>query len=161
MEDINIQEIYENAMADPTLFSTINIEELLKKIENDDNHYLENKTPGIIAKEIFEIFQEISITDELCANYCERLTGYRLIERVCDLRNGVNMRWIKRTDTYTEKSLTNGGILTNIKITDKGVQLLCMTPNRKRFFNILYDECIVFQRLSMEEQLILMSHEYS
>ena len=34
MENIDIKEIYENAMEDPTLFSTIDIDELLKKIEN-------------------------------------------------------------------------------------------------------------------------------
>ena len=41
-EKLNIQEIFENARKDPTLFSTMNIEELLNSIENEKNDYLEN-----------------------------------------------------------------------------------------------------------------------
>jgi hypothetical protein len=160
MEDINISEIYQNALTDPTLFSSLDVETLLDKIENQNNHYLDNKTVEIIAQDIFVSLQQLNLSNALYTSFCQRLTGYRVIERVCDLRNGKNTRWIKRTQIYTNKSLTNGGILTNIKITNNGVQLLCMTSNR-RFFNILYDDCIIFQNLSMEEQLILMSHEYS
>ena len=43
-DKINVQEIFENAMRDPTLFSTIDIENLLTSIENEKNDYLENKT---------------------------------------------------------------------------------------------------------------------
>jgi hypothetical protein len=66
------------------------------------------------------------------------------------------MRWIK----IANKSLTNGGILMNIKIENNGVHLLCRN-NACRFFNIKFDDCLIFQKLTMEEQLILMSSEYA
>jgi hypothetical protein len=153
---MDIKEIFESAMSDPSLFSTIDVESLLAKIENDENHYLENKTLADISKDIFDAIGELNVLDEIANDYCNRLSGYRYVERICDLRNGKMMRWIKRVSF---PSLTNGGILMSIKIEKSGVQLLCRN-NANRFFNIKFDDCLVFQKLSMEEQLILMSYEY-
>jgi hypothetical protein len=159
---MDIQEIYESALTDPTLFSTIDVDALLAKIEGEDNHYLENKTLTDISTDIFDAVSELNVSDDLASNFCERLAGYRYVERVCDLRNGKMMRWIKRPTSLplNQKSLTNGGILMNIKIENSGVQLLCRN-NAYRFFNIKFDDCLVFQKLTMEEQLIVMSYEYT
>ena len=118
MEMANIKEIYENALTDPTLFSTIDVDAVLAKIESEDNHYLENKTLADISKDIFDAVRELNISNDLATKFCDRLSGYRYVERVCDLRNGKLMRWIKRPMNLllNEKSLTNGGILMNIKI---------------------------------------------
>jgi hypothetical protein len=168
---VDIKEIYENAMNDPTLFSTIDIDSLLNKIEKEDNNYLENKRLSDISKDIFDAISELNLNgykdkdNDLAKDFCNRLSGYRYVERICDLRNGKLMRWIKRpsnnniTDSKKVTTLTNGGILMNIKIENSGVQLLCRN-NANRFFNIKFDDCLVFQKLSMEEQLILMSYEY-
>ena len=166
---VDIKEIYENAVNDPTLFSTIDIDSLLNKIEKEDNNYLENKRLSDISKDIFDAISELNLNgykdkdNDLAKDFCNRLSGYRYVERICDLRNGKLMRWIKRpsniTDSKKVTTLTNGGILMNIKIENSGVQLLCRN-NANRFFNIKFDDCLVFQKLSMEEQLILMSYEY-
>ena len=42
-EKIDVNEIFENALKDPELFSTLDIEQLLDSIENDKNDYLERK----------------------------------------------------------------------------------------------------------------------
>ena len=154
--EIDIKQIYENAINDPMLFSTIDIDSLLAKIDNVDDNYLENKKLSDITNDIFDAIGELNINNDLAINMCERLAGYRYVERVCDLRNGRMMRWIKRTSSapFSKTSLTNGGILMNIKIENSGVQLLCRN-NANRFFNIKFDDCLVFQKLTMEEQLIL------
>lgn len=160
--NIDIKDIYENAMNDPTLFSTINIDSLLNKIDKDDNNYLENKSLSDISKDVFEAIGELDLNGhELAKDFCNRLSGYRYVERICDLRNGKMMRWIRRplNNDYKKVTLTNGGLLMNIKIENSGVQLLCRN-NANRFFNIKFDDCLVFQKLSMEEQLIIMSYEY-
>lgn len=157
--DIDVKEIYENAMNDPSLFSTINIDSLLNKMDKDDDNYLENKSLSDISNDVFEAIHELDLNgdDDLAMDFCNRLSGYRYVERICDLRNGKMMRWIRRASKKV--TLTNGGILMNIKIENSGVQLLCRN-NANRFFNIKFDDCLVFQKLSMEEQIILMSHEY-
>ena len=44
MADININEIFEQSIADPTLISTIDIDKLLDSVEENQNEYLENKS---------------------------------------------------------------------------------------------------------------------
>lgn len=146
---MDIQDIYKGVVADPTLLSTINIDSLLDKI--GDNHYLEGKTLKNISEEIYESL--FFLEEEKVKECCMRLIGYRVVDRICDLRNGRLVRWMKRTTG----SLTNGGLLMNVKIENTGVTLLCKN-NTGRFFNARFDDCVVFQKLSMEEQIVLMAN---
>ena len=151
---MDIQEIFENAKKDPSLFSSIDIDELLDNIENETTEYLENKTLGDISKIIFDILSsEIPILGkETIQKYCEKLTGYRYVENVCDIRQGIFVRWIRNN------TLMNGGIVMNIKF-GENVQIVCKTV-LGRFVSLRFDECLIFQKLTMEEQLILMSYDY-
>jgi hypothetical protein len=152
MEQESLQEIYKQAIADPTLLSTIDVDALLEKI--GENNYLEGKTLENISEEIYETLNSIEkLEKENLKIYCLRLMGYQLIDRICDLRNGRLIRWVK----LSNGTLTNGGLLMNVKIENKGVILLCKN-NTNRFFNVRFDDCIVFQKLSMEEQIILMAN---
>jgi hypothetical protein len=163
---MDLDEIYKSAIEDPTLLSTIDVDALIEKME--DNHYLENKSLEDISKEIFYAIQSLGHSnennenieqdenkeqDECLKQMCLRLSGYRLVDRICDLRNGRLVRWVKKKNP---KVLTNGGLLVNVKIENTGVKLLCKN-NMNRFFSFLFDDCLIFQKLSMEEQVILMA----
>jgi hypothetical protein len=149
---MDIEEIYTDALNDPTLLSSISIDAILNKL--GENHYLEGKTVKDVSKDIYDVLFSLGISDEIMSDICERLVGYRVVDRICDLRNGRLMRWIKKTN---ETKLTNGGLLMNVKIENRGVQLLCKN-NMNRFFNIRFDDCIIFQKLTMEEQIVLMAN---
>ena len=151
---MDLDEIYKSAIEDPTLLSTIDIDALIKKMEN--NHYLENKSLDDVSKEIFDAIHSLGCSEEDEENQqkiCMRLSGYRLVDRICDLRNGRLVRWIKKKNP---KILTNGGLLVNVSIENTGVKLLCKN-NMNRFFNFFFDDCLVFQKLSVEEQIVLMA----
>jgi len=151
---MDLDEIYKSAIEDPTLLSTIDIDALIQKME--DNHYLENKSLDRISKEIFDAIHSLGQSDcveEVLQNMCVRLSGYRLVDRICDLRNGRLVRWVKKKNPLV---LTNGGLLVNVKIENTGVKLLCKN-NMNRFFSFLFDDCLIFQKLTMEEQVILMA----
>jgi len=145
---MDLNQIYQEAKEDPTLLSTIDVDALLDKIE--DNHFLENKTLGDVSKEIMEALESVGMTN--IENICMRLSGYRFVDRVCDLRNGRLVRWVKKNNNV----LTNGGLLVDVKIENKGVKLLCKN-NMNRFFSVYFDDCLVFQKLTMEEQIVLMA----
>lgn len=154
---MDLSEIYKTAAEDSTLFSSIDVDALIDKIE--ENHYLENKTVAEISKEIFEAIHSLGQSESMTSNrdieqICLRLSGYRLVDRVCDLRNGQLVRWIKKNQSRL--NLTNGGLLVNVKIENVGVKLLCKN-NMNRFFSIFFDDCLVFQKMTMDEQLILMA----
>jgi hypothetical protein len=61
MNDAQINEIFENAVKDPELFSTIDIDNLLESIENDKNDYLDGKTMTVINCEIYEKINTLPI----------------------------------------------------------------------------------------------------
>jgi hypothetical protein len=71
------------------------------------------------------------------------------------LHSGKFIRWIRRSD----KKLTNGNILVNVDFTKKGTQLLMKSPTN-RFIRIHWDDCIVFQILTPDEQLLLTTNQY-
>jgi NDP-sugar pyrophosphorylase family protein len=154
-EKIDINELFENAMRDPTLFSTIDIDKLLGSIENDKNDYLERKSMKIITNEIYEKIEELKIQPQTRLEYCHKLAGYRLVEDVHELHKGKHLRWIRETSP----TLTNGGIVMNIKFLDTGTHVLCMS-NGNRFIQFKFDECIIFQKMTLEEQLIVMAYDY-
>lgn len=151
-----VKEIFEAAMKDPSLLSTINIESLIDNIENDANNYLEEKTMEMINNDIFNIIKNISISIEDKKNYCDKLIGYRIIEDLHELHKGKHVRWIRKNNG----KLTNGGIIVDIKFYNDGTQILCMGSG-KRFIQYKYDDCITFQKMSETEQLIVMAYEYT
>ena len=55
---MNVKEIFDSALKDPSLLSTIDIDNLLKSLDNEKSDYLEKKTITSVNKEIFNILQE-------------------------------------------------------------------------------------------------------
>lgn len=149
---MELEELYTEALKDPSLLEMIDIDAIVKKI--GENHYLEGKTVSCLSREIYETLFSLAIPEEMMTKLCDRLIGYRVVDRICDLRNGRLMRWIRKS---SPSNLTNGGLLMNVKIENTGVQLLCKN-NINRFFNICFDDCIIFQKLTIEEQIILMAN---
>lgn len=153
MEDININEILENAKRDPSLFSTLDIDALLESIENDKNDYLENKTMADVTNTIFEMVNSMDLSIIEKGDICKKLVGYRLVDEIHELHKGKHVRWISK------RKLTNGGIVMDIKFLDNGVHVLCKN-SQNRFIQYKFDNSPTFQKLSVEEQLILMAYEH-
>ena len=156
IQELNINQLFEDALKDPNLFSTIDIDNLLSKIETDKHDYLENKTMASITTEIYELisdqFHEIDKKKEIC----KKLTGYRYVDEINELHKGKHIRWI-RNGTGT---LTNGAIVVDIKFMDNGIHVMCKN-GMNRFIQYKFDDCITFQKLSNEEQLIMMAYDYT
>lgn len=147
----------ESIIRDPTLFSSIDIEKLLASVENEKNSYLENKTSYDITKEIIDILKEINIPNDKKKEYSKKLLGYRYIDDIRDLHKGKHIRWIKRN--VTPILMTNGATLVNIKFLDNGTYVVCKNP-QNRFFQIKLDDCYIFQKMTLEENLIIMAYDY-
>jgi hypothetical protein len=165
---MNIQEIYDQALVDPTLFSNIDIDQLLENIESETTEYLEGQTLKTISETIYRILIPLQSQLNIIA-ICDKLIGYRYVERICEIRIGVYIRWINNTDidsNNSNKAITNktlllkpGGTVISVKVCEECVQIICKTAFH-RHISFRFDECIVFQKLTTEEQLILMSYEY-
>jgi hypothetical protein len=156
LENIDIEEIFKKTSQDPSLLATIDIDKLLNTIENKNNEFLENKTMKIVIQEIFEIINTLHANPETVEGTCKKLSEYRHVDEIRELHKGKFVRWISKK---TPTKLNNGGIVMDIKFNDNGIHILCKN-SQNRFLQYKFDECFTFQKMTLEEQLILLSYEH-
>lgn len=156
INEININKMFEEAIKDPNLFSTLDIENLLNTLETDKNDYLETKTMQSITDDIYETVSNQIQTLKNVEEVCKKLAGYRYVDEINELHKGKHVRWIR----INGETLTNGGIVVDIKFLDNGIQVMCKN-SMNRFIQYKFDDCITFQKLTTDEQLILMAYEYT
>lgn len=154
---MNIDQIFKDAQNDSSLLSKIDINELLNSLENKNNDYLENKTLTDINNDKYASLSQINLQNDTLQQYCEKLAEFRLVDEVYELHKGKYVRWIN-VESDAKLKLQSGGFVFDIKFLDNGVHVLCMN-NSRRFVQYKFDNCLTFQKLSMEEQLILMAYE--
>ena len=148
-----INTIFENVRKDTSLLATLDIEELLKNIEK--NSYLENKSLDDILDEKMKVLNKLPITNEKKAELCDKLTDYRFVHNIYEIHKGKHIRWIRKG----EDIITNGSPVSDIIFSDNGTNIQCR-GYQGRVFQIKWDNCLIFQKLSIGEQLILMIHEH-
>jgi hypothetical protein len=157
MEDTNnldVNKLFERAIKDPTLLSNLDVDKLLDALENDRNDYLENKTIASITREIYGVVSKLNLPIDQMKQCCDRLNEYRLVNDINELHKGKHIKWIR----IGGDKLIGGGIVVNIKFLDNGTHALVRTPTGA-FVQIKYDDCHIFQKMTVQEQLILMAYE--
>ena len=152
-----INKIFEDAINDESLSSTLNIDELIKTTNTEHTDYLNEKTMDDILNEMQNALSELVINDKTKQLFYNKLAGYRVIGNIYELHKGKHIRWIRNK---SPDKIMNGAIVAEIKFYDSGTHILCRTM-QKRVFQIIYDDCLIFQKLTSGEQLILMAYEYS
>ena len=155
MDDIN--EIIASIRSDQTLNSTIDVERLLELKETIEFDYLEYQTLAKISTDIFEVVK-CEVAQDALQETCKKLIGFIYVYEIKQLHKGRHIRWIRNSSENKKNHLTNGGIVVDIKNLDSGTQILC--KNKNRFIQYKFDECITFQKLSADEQLILSCNEH-
>ena len=151
---MDINAIFERVRKDNSLLANIDMDELLKAAEVDKNDYLNNKTVSDIIDENITAIKRINRSKVETAELCNKLVGYRFIENVFDIHKGKHIRWIK-----PGKPITNGALVIDVKFLDNGTHVLCKSA-QGRMFQVKFNDCAVFQKLSVGEQLILMAYEH-
>lgn len=155
------EKIYSEAKKDPSLLSKIDANELLEKMSEKRNSYLDNKTNRDIMEEIKKTLEdeygnELSKKELLAL--VKRLVGYRVVDELDSLHISQQTRWIQK---YQDKvKLTNGGLLLNTLFTDEGINLVIKLWSGN-IIQVRFDDCLVFQKLGYEEQIILMASDYA
>ena len=152
---MDVDAIFESVSKDTSLLAEIDIEELLRSVNNEKHVYLDNKTIGNILDENINAIKTLKLKREETKDICNRLAGYRYIDNLYELHKGKHIRWIRRDN----KKLTNGAIVMDVKFFDNGSHILCRNAQH-RLFQVKFNDCMVFQKLSVGEQLILMAYEH-
>jgi hypothetical protein len=131
----------------------MDVNKLLYALDNDDNESIMNLTTQKIMEMNLNILKELHLQRDTTLNYIKKLKGYRYIDEINDLKHGSFIRWIPITDP-SYLPLHHCGMICEIKITDDGV-LITSKNFMHRHYTFKMDECLIFQKLSTQEQIII------
>ena len=145
------------------------------------HHAIEGHTLDSITQEIANILHMEGFTRDQSKEIQEKLNDYRYVGEICDLFRGRHIRWIRLFESSSDDLslrfgttgarivkptlsegtnhqkvvLTNGGIVTDIKFQENGIYIQCKNP-RNQFMQFRFDHCLVFQKLTPEECILLL-----
>ena len=98
-----------------------------------------------------KILQTLVLEPSEMKHYQTLLTDYRYVDEIDELRMGSYLRFFRlNTETL---DLGRGGFLADIKWVHQTIVLLL--KNRTRFFNLKMDECILFQKNTKQEEMLI------
>ena len=124
-------------------------EELDKVAEEIEKYHLTNTR--ILKERKNLILQKITLDKRELSHYQKLLLDYRYIDEVDELRMGSYLRFFKLdTDTL---EIGRGGFLADIQVNQQRIVLLF--KNRNRFFKLRMDECILFQKNTSQENVLI------
>lgn len=134
----------------------MNIEKLLKALDDESNDTLFNFTTDKIREMTLHILKELHLSKEETIDMYNKLKNYKYVDEMKDLKYGTYVRWIPIEDP-TNIHLTKGALFCDMKITDDGVFCVCKNMGySKHHFQISMDTNLIFQKLT-EQELVLLS----
>ena len=136
---------------------SLDIEYLLKALDNDDNTSVIKLNHTIVNRQKNDMLQRSGLDRNTLIKYNKSLKQYRYIDDVSEIRFGAYVRWIPLLNP-NNITLLNGGFICDVKI-NSDVIVVC----KNRFNNIFefkMSNCLVFQKLSDEEKILLSAMEY-
>ena len=138
--------------------SELNIEKLLSALEVEDNAELMKLDFKKIELEKEDILDKLELPKNQQKDILKKLKHYRYIDELPGMKYGSYVRWITLKNPENLK-LTNGGIVCEMKVGDKGIVIVCKN-NFNRFFQLNMTETLIFQKLTEQELVLLSALEY-
>ena len=129
------------------------IDELLNALGNDSNESVMNLNTSKIKSLKNDMLQRLGLSGKELKEMHKKLKYYRYCSDMSDINYGCYIRWIPLKNPEKIK-LTNGGIIIDIDIINDCFQIK-VKNNMNRIFQIKFDECYIFQKLTNQENIIL------
>ena len=136
----------------------LDINKILNALENETNASIIELTSRKIKDQKNNMLQKLQVSRTQLKELHKKLKKYRYCSDLKGLQYGYYIRWIRLTDPENIR-LTNGGIVCEIKIQNNMIQVVCKN-NRNQFFQFKFDECLIFQKLTPQENTILNVLDY-
>ena len=133
------------------------VNKLLSALDNEENERFMTLNKEKIQGTKNTMLQKLQLSSENLKSFHKKLRQYRYVDDLADLKYGSYIRWVKLTDPDNLK-LTNGGLVMDVNFFKDGIQIRCRN-NYNRFFNIKLDECMIFQKMSQQELILLQIME--
>lgn len=138
----------------------MDVNKLLKALDDESNENLFNFTSKKILEMNLNILKELQLDRSETLQILKKLKEYKYIDEMNDLKYGTYIRWIP-INNPENIHLTKGAVFCEIKITDNGVFIVCKNIGYStKHFQIKMDECLVFQKLTSQEQVLLSALDH-
>jgi len=137
----------------------MDIDKLLKALDNEKNESLFNFTTDKLREMNRRILKELKLPEEKYLDFIKKLENYKFVDEINELKEGSYIRWINITEEHKKINLTKGAIVCEIKITDNGILIVCKGFYHNHF-QVKMDDCLVFQTLKQDEKVLLNALDY-
>ena len=133
-------------------------DQFMNALENESNASIMDLTNAKVKSQKNDILQQLQLPREKLKLFHKKLKHYRYCSDLRDIQYGHYIRWIPLKNP--EKIiLTNGGHICDIQIINNCIHMRCKN-NQHRLIQFKFDECILFQKISPQEKVILSVLDY-
>ena len=132
---------------------SLDIETLVSALDNEDNSKLMELDLNKIKKIKNDMLQRVGFNSETLKKYNKSLKEYRYIDELSEIKLGSYVRWIPLEIPENIK-LTAGGVVCDVKL-ENDIRIIC-----KNRFEFKMTKCLVFQKMSDQEKVILSALNY-
>lgn len=134
------------------------VDTLLVALENEQNSSIINLDSSKIKDIKNNILQKIQLDRDTLKTYHKKLKQYRYCSDLSDLQYGNYIRWISLKDADNLK-LTSGAFYVDYFFENNMVKIRCKN-NRGMYFQIKFDEVLIFQKFNDQEKILLKVMDY-
>lgn len=129
------------------------MDNFIEALENENNGTIMKLTSKKIDEHKNSILNELQLKPSVKKDFLNKLEDYRYCSEMSDLEYGSYIRWIPLTNP-DRIFITKGANIIDMKIMNEGIIIICKSIDN-RFFKIKFDNCIIFQKLTTQENIIL------
>jgi len=135
----------------------MDVNKLINALDNENNEKILNLTTKKIKEMNMKILMELSLPKDKLIAITKKLNGYRYVDEIDELKCGTYLKWILLTDPDPDNlELNKGALFCEIKCKDDGIFIVCKNMGfSSRHFQIKMDECLLFQKLTTQEIILL------
>jgi len=134
------------------------ISKLLQATESESNDNLIHLTTLKIQELNLSILKELNLKKRVTLDMLKKLNGYKYVDELKEMKHGRFIRWVPLKDP-DNLYLIKGGIICDVKAKDDGMYIVCKNFMH-RHFQFKMDECLIFQKLTSQEQVLLTALDH-
>jgi hypothetical protein len=102
----------------------LDIENILKALDNETNDSILNLTTKKINEMNLKILKELNLSKKDTSELFGKLKGYKYVDEMNDMKPGTFLRWIPINNNDNNIHLTRGAVFCELKVTDDGIKIV-------------------------------------
>lgn len=134
-------------------FTDEQIADIMEAANNQENSHILQLTTTKIKTLKQNILHDLHVSP--ISSYMKPLTHYRYVDTMNELKQGRFIRWINISNPTAELVLSGVAIFCDFQITDRGVSIVYKNFMRKKKYEFLMEEAVIFQKLTHQEEILL------